>query len=130
MDVDPDRRTLIAADPYCRRLGIDLVDLEAGRAVVRMTVASDMVNFVGVGHGGAVFTLADAAMAAASNSGPDTGLAVHLDIDYVRAVAPGEVLEAEAVEEQRGRRLGLYRVTVRDRGGRIVAVAQGRVSFS
>ncbi|QIA27370.1 hotdog fold thioesterase [Thermaerobacter sp. PB12/4term] len=118
----------IADDPFCRRLGIRLDDLRPGYARLSMTLGPDMVNFHGVGHGGAVFALADAAHAAASNSHGIPAVALHVALHYVAPARPGDRLVAEAWEEDCGRRTALYRLEVRRApDGRLVAAGQGRV---
>lgn len=121
-------RERIASDPFCRLLGIELLELAPGYARLRMPVTDDMHNFHGSAHGGAVFALADAAHAAASNSHGDPAVALHVDMHYLAPAQAGIVLEAEATEEQRGRRTGLYHLTVRNaETGRLIASGQGRV---
>jgi acyl-CoA thioesterase len=61
-------RERIASDPYCETLGIDLVVLAPGRAVTELRIPEGLPNVHGTPHGGAVYSLADAAFAAASNS--------------------------------------------------------------
>ena len=121
-------RERIAGDPFCRLLGIRLEDLQPGYARLAMTVQPEMLNFHGSGHGGAVFALADAAHAAASNSHGVPAVALHVALHYVSPAQPGDELVAEAWEEHRGRRTALYRLEVRRRqGGRLVAAGHGRV---
>ena len=55
-------------DLFPKSLGIELVELAPGRAVVAMTVTEGMANFHGTAHGGAIFTLADTAFALSCNS--------------------------------------------------------------
>ncbi|PZN06740.1 MAG: hypothetical protein DIU69_12815, partial [Bacillota bacterium] len=120
-------RERIAADPFCRHLGIELEALRPGYARLGMALTPDMLNFHGTAHGGAVFALADAAHAAASNSHGDPAVALHVGLDYVAPARAGCRLVAEAVEEERGRRTALYRLTVREEGtGRLIAAGQGR----
>ena len=126
--VPPGWRARIAADPFCRLLGIELEELRRGYARLGMTLRPEMANFHGAGHGGAVFALADAAHAAASNSHGVPAVALHVALHYVAPARPGDRLVAEAWEEHCGRRTGLYRLEVRRRpDGRLVAAGHGRV---
>ncbi len=118
----------IAADPFARSLGIELLELSAGYARLAMTCREEMNNFHGIGHGGAVFTLADAAHAAASNSHGTAAVALSMNIQYVAPARAGQRLVAEAKEEDLGGRTALYHITVRDEAsGQLIASAQGRV---
>ena len=57
-----------SADAASRALGMELVEIDDGFAVVRMTVRADMVNGHGLCHGGLIAALADSAFAVACNS--------------------------------------------------------------
>lgn len=126
---DPARRR-IEGDPFARKMGIELVDMGVGRATLRMVLTPEMANFHGTGHGGAIFALADAAHAAASNSRGEEAVAIHLTIDYLRPARVGETLIACAREEDRGRTTALYHIKVMEEGSqRTVAVCVGRVKI-
>ena len=114
-----------ADDPASRELGMELVEVRAGRARLRMRVRPDMANGHGIGHGGFTFALADSAFAFACNSYDRRTVAAACDITFLAAVRVGDVLEAEAVERYRQGRSGVYDVTVR-RAGEVVAEFRGR----
>lgn len=121
----PSVEAMMAKDVASRRLGIELVGQDEGRAVTRMTVREDMVNGHAIAHGGLIFALADTAFACACNSfGPAT-VAASADIVFVAPARAGDVLVAEAVLRTRFGRSGLYDVTVR-RGGDVIAEFRGR----
>jgi acyl-CoA thioesterase len=122
-------KSRIEADPFARFLGIELVELGQGYSRMAMTLQPQMVNFHGIPHGGAIFSLADAAFAAASNSHGQVAVALSMTINYRTAVSPGTRLLAEAVEVSLGGRTGLYRITVTtaDSPETLVAVCDGTV---
>lgn len=126
-EVPPEVRDRIAADPFCERLGIDLVDLAGGRAVTGLTVTEDLLNFHGTPHGGAVYSLADAAFAAASNSHGETALALETNVSYLDAAAVGDRLLATAEESHLTRRTAEYEVVVETEDGGRIATFRGRV---
>lgn len=103
---------LAARDGLCQTLGISVRDGGPGRAAVAMTVGAHHLNFNGGCHGGAIFALADSAFGLASNShGPlASGIAAH--ITYQVVVRAGDTLIARAVEVQRSKRIGVYRIDV------------------
>jgi len=125
--VSDELRERIAADPYCATLGIDLLALEPGRAVTALTVTDDLVNFHGTPHGGAIYSLADAAFAAASNSHGETALALETNISYLEAVDVGETLKATAEETHLTDRTAEYEVVITDDEDERVATFRGRV---
>ncbi|MCX8204507.1 MAG: hydroxyphenylacetyl-CoA thioesterase PaaI [Candidatus Nezhaarchaeota archaeon] len=115
------------SDPYCKKLGIELVELKPGYSRARMKVGEDALNFHGVAHGGLILSLADAVFAAASNSHNRVAVALNININYRRPARAGEELEAEAIEESLGKATGLYRMTVRNSRGELVAICEGLV---
>jgi acyl-CoA thioesterase len=117
----------ISRDPFACFLDIELLELEQGHSRVGMTVREHMLNFHGIPHGGAIFSLADAAFAAASNSYGQTALALSVSINYLAAVPVGTRLYAEATEESLGNRTALYRLVVTTEDGTLVALAHGMV---
>ena len=114
-----------ADDEASRAMGMRLVEVTPGRAVLRMQVRPDMANGHGIAHGGFTFTLADSAFAFACNSHNRRTVAQGCDIAFLAPVHAGDVLEAEAVERWRAGRNGIYDVTVR-RDGTVVAEFRGR----
>lgn len=119
-------RERIESDPYCETLGIDLVAVAPGRAETSLTVTESHLNFHGTPHGGAVYSLADAAFAAASNSHSEAAVALETNISYLDAVEVGTTLTAVAEETHRTRRTAEYEVVVTADGDR-VATFRGRV---
>lgn len=113
-----------ADDRASQALGMEILEVGPGRAVLRMTVREDMVNGHAIGHGGLTFTLADSAFAFACNSYGRTTVAAGAEIRFRRPTRLGDVLVATAVERTREGRDGVYDVTVRD-GDTVVATFVG-----
>jgi acyl-CoA thioesterase len=117
-------------DAFARLLGMELLEVADGRARVALTAGPQHGNFLGLVHGGAVFSLADAALAAASNSQGGTAVATVVTIHLLQASHAGDRLLAEAVQEHRTGRLALYRIAVvRLPAEDLVAVAEGQVAI-
>ena len=125
--VSDELRDRIASDPYCATLGIDLLALEPGRAVTALTVTDELVNFHDTPHGGAIYSLADAAFAAASNSRGETAVALETNVSYLEAVDVGETLTAIAEETHLIDSTAEYEVVVRADDEDRVATFRGRV---
>ena len=118
---------MLAADAFSRLLGMELVAIAPRRAVVRMTVREDMVNGFGVCHGGVTFSLADSALAFASNSHGTLTMSVENSIGYPASAHVGDVLTATCEPEHAGRRVSFYRVRVENQAGEPVAIFRGTV---
>jgi acyl-CoA thioesterase len=119
-------RDYVADDPYCEALGIELVELGDGSARTELTVDETHRNFHGTLHGGAIYSLADAAFAAASNSRGETAFALETNVSYLDMAEVGTTLVAEATETHVGGRTAEYAVDVTADGDRI-ATFRGRV---
>ena len=119
-----DLRTFFEGDRFAARNGIELLELEEGRALARLTVSGEHLNAAGVVQGGAVFTLADFAFAAVSNSRGNVALAIEAHVTFLRGVRAG-VLLAEGREESGSRRLSTCTVRVTGEGGELVALFTG-----
>ncbi len=113
-----------ASDAASQALGMRILEVAPGRARVEMTVRADMLNGQGTGHGGLTFSLADTAFAFACNSYNRRTVARVCEIRFRAPTRLGDVLVAEAVEQERGERSGRYEVTVRS-GDAVVATFVG-----
>lgn len=114
-----------AADRASSGFGMRLERIAPGEAVLSMTVRDDMVNGHDLCHGGMIFTLADSAMAFASNSHNLNSLAQQAAVTFLRPARLGDRLEATATERSRSGRSGLYDVTVRRADGTVIAEFRG-----
>jgi acyl-CoA thioesterase len=112
-------------DRASQALGMEIVEVGPGRAVLRMAVREDMVNGHAIGHGGFTFTLADSAFAFACNSYDRRTVAAGADIRFLAPTRLGDVLTATAVERSREHRTGVYDVEVVV-GEAVVATFVGR----
>lgn len=126
-EVDDEVRERIEADPFCETLGVELAALEPGHARTELTVTDELLNFHGTPHGGAVYSLADAAFAAASNSHGETAVALETNISYLDAVETGETLTATAEETHLGGRTAEYEIVVTNESDDRIATFRGRV---
>ena len=118
--------SMYADDRATKALGIVIVDVTHGCAVVTMTVREDMVNGLDICHGGIVFLLADSALAYASNSYNNHAVASNAEIDWVRPARRGDVLTATATERHRAGRSAITDVVVSNDRGETVAHFRGR----
>ncbi len=116
----------LSKDNFVALCGIQLVSVAPGFARAKLALEERHWNSIGIVQGGAIFTLADYAFAAASNSHGTVAVGVNVSISYVKAVKSG-TLWAEARELSKTRKLGTYTVEVKDDAGELVAIFQGLV---
>lgn len=119
-------RRYMAQDRLAATLGIELVEVGPGRATTRLTIDERHLNGVGIVHGGTIFSLADVAFAAASNSSGTLALGLDVSISFLKAVSQGTLI-ARAEEESCRSRIGCYSLRVEDESGDLVALFRGTV---
>lgn len=131
-DTDPQElaeacaEAMFARDQASQRLGMKVVSVAPGKAVLTMPVTEQMIQGHGSCHGGYLFTLADSAFAFACNTYDKATVASGCSIDYMAGAKLGDRLTATAVEQSRGGRTGVYDVTVTNQDGGAVALFRGR----
>jgi acyl-CoA thioesterase len=118
---------MLARDTFSRWLGVEIVTIRPRACTVRMRVRGDMLNGFGVSHGGIVFSLADSALAFASNTNGHVTVSVDNTISYPAPVELNDELIAVAEEESAGERLAFYRVTVARQDGTCVGLMHATV---
>lgn len=112
-------------DHAVRALGIEIVEVGPGRAVTRFVVDEPKANQHGVCHGGLIFTLADTAMAYASNGANEKAFASAASIDFINGATVGMTLTAVAEEQSLRGRAGIYDTTVTADDGTLIALFRG-----
>lgn len=104
---------LFGNDAYAELLGIELVNPDPSAVTLRLVVAKRHLNFFGVTHGGALFSLADCAFSLAANAPGDRAVAIDTHLALTAGTTQGTVLTAIASEITRGRTVATYRIEVR-----------------
>lgn len=112
-------------DAASQSLGMSLVSVAPGQAVITMTVTAAMVNGHNICHGGYIFTLADSAFAFSCNTYNQRTVAQHCAVTFLSSAKLGDKLVARAVERQRSGRSGIYDVTVTREEGNVIAEFRG-----
>ncbi|MDR1933586.1 MAG: PaaI family thioesterase [Spirochaetales bacterium] len=118
MDASPKR--VVENDKFAKLTGIELLKAEPGYALARLEVQEKHLNGLGFVQGGAIFTLADYAFAAASNEAGIPTLGINAAISYLKGPR-GRVMSAEAKEVSATNRLCTYQIDVRDENGELAA---------
>lgn len=122
------RDAMYAGDRVAHELGMVVSTVGPSMAIVDMTVTETMCNGLDVCHGGVIFSLADAAMAFASNSLGGTHLASDASIDWLAPARVGDQLTATAIESARRGRTSLFHVEVRGPED-VIAVFRGKTKM-
>jgi acyl-CoA thioesterase len=116
---------MIEHDAFSKWLGISIIDIQTGYSKIQMTVRQEMMNGLGIVHGGIAFSLADSAFAFACNNRNVLSVALDTAINFLKPVHVGDVLIAESKELHNGKSTGLYNITITNQLLHTVAVFKG-----
>ncbi|MDR2621928.1 MAG: PaaI family thioesterase [Dysgonamonadaceae bacterium] len=108
-------------DRYAAFSGIELLEVEPGRAKTKMKILDMHLNAGNVVQGGAIFTLADLAFAAAVNAYGNLAMSVETSIRYFKGIGEG-TLFAEAKALHVHKRLATFEVTVTNEKEELIAL--------
>jgi acyl-CoA thioesterase len=117
-------KTFFHKDLFAAYVGIELLEAGNGRALARLQLREHHRNGLGMVQGGAIFTLADLAFAAAVNSRGRAAVAIHASISYMKA-AQGEALIAEAQEVSCGPKIAVYTIRITESSGELISLFEG-----
>jgi acyl-CoA thioesterase len=114
-------------DPMSQWLGIERVQDGPGISVLRLSVRQDMLNGFGIAHGGIAYSLADSALAFASNGHGIQAVSLETSISHVLPVHLNDVLTTEVSEMNLTTRTGIYYIKVFNQHRKVVALFKGTV---
>ncbi|MDR2474272.1 MAG: PaaI family thioesterase [Bacteroidales bacterium] len=120
-----DIKTFFKNDRFANFSGIELLEVGNGYAKAKMTIADMHLNGGNVVQGGALFTLADLAFAAAVNSHAQLTLSIQSSIHIFKSGKSGETLYAEAKEVYSHPKLCNCEVRLTSAAGELVATFVG-----
>lgn len=118
---------MLQNDAFSKWMGIKVLESEPGYVKLSIKIRNEMTNGFGVCHGGITFSLADSALAFASNSRGTISLALENNINFTKKVSVGDTLNAETEELQNGRTIGVYKVRITNQNEELVAEFRGTV---
>ena len=117
-------------DSFSQWLGIERLSVAPGICDLRMTVRNEMLNGFAIAHGGISYSLADTALAFASNAHGLKCYSVETSISHVKMVIEGDVLTTVVEEKSLSKRIGVYHITVFNQNNEAVAFFKGTVHRS
>jgi acyl-CoA thioesterase len=118
---EQDFKAFFKNDRYAAFSGIELLEVEQGKAKAKMLIREMHLNAGNVVQGGAIFTLADLTFAAAVNAYGSLAMSVETSIRYFKGVESG-TLFAEAKVVHLHRKLATFEVTVTDQDENLIAL--------
>lgn len=111
-------------DRFAAKVGVEIVSVTEKSATTQLLVTKEHLNAGGVCQGGAIFTVADVALAAVSNTGLSLTLAIDSSIFYHRSAMVGDLLTAEAVLVSKHPKIPYCEVKVKNQEGVLIASFQ------
>jgi acyl-CoA thioesterase len=114
-------KTQVERESYAKKMGLTLLKLEPGYAVVEMVPREDTANIFGMTHGGAIFSLIDEAFQVSCNAYGTVAVALNMTITYHQAPNRNKILRAESMEIHRSRKTATYDIKVRDEENTLIA---------
>lgn len=118
---------MMSEDAFSQWLGVEVLEKTKGNSVLKMTVRKEMTNGFGVAHGGISYSIADSALAFASNSHGIKSMSIETSISHTKPILVGDVLIARANEKTKGNKIAVYDIPVENQKGEIVALFKGTV---
>ncbi|NWC66064.1 hydroxyphenylacetyl-CoA thioesterase PaaI [Cedecea sp. P7760] len=119
-------RLMYARDNCAKQMGIEVIEMGDGFALLTMTITEAMLNGHQTCHGGQLFTLADTAFAYACNSQGLAAVASGCSIEFLRPGKAGDRLKAVAHVRQQGRQTGVYDIEIINQDEKTLALFRGR----
>ena len=114
-------------DAFSKWLGIKRIEDGAGKSVLQMTVRKEMLNGFDIVHGGITYSLADSALAFASNGHGRKAVSVETSISHTETCKEGDVLTTDTVEMSLSKKIGIYQITITNQDNKTVALFKGTV---
>ena len=120
---------MMANDFFSQWLGIKILEQKEGSCKLSLTVRKDMLNGFGIAHGGITYSLADSALAFASNSKGRKSVSIETSISHIISLKENEEIIAEGFCETETEKLGHYQVKLylKNEPQKIVAIFKGMV---
>ena len=116
---------MMSDDLFSQWLGISIIEIREGYSKIKMTVRPEMMNGLGIVHGGIAFSLGDSCFAFACNNRNVLSVALDTSINFLKPVHVADELTAEAKELHNGKSTGLYHITITNQNNHTVAVFKG-----
>jgi acyl-CoA thioesterase len=104
--------TMMANDFFSQWLGIIILEQKEGSCKLSITIRKDMLNGFGIAHGGITYSLADSALAFASNSKGRKSVSIETSISHLVSLKENDELIADAFCETETEKLGHYKVNL------------------
>lgn len=118
---------MMSKDYFSQWLGIEVLVADPGKSVLKLKIRKEMLNGFGIAHGGVSFSLADSALAFASNSHGIKSVSIETSISLTKSLLEGDEIIATATELNRSNKIAIYSITITNQQNETVALFKGTV---
>jgi len=119
------KELLNRTDRFAANAGCRITEVDSEHAIAEMLVTKEHLNGGNVCQGGALFTLADLAIAAWMNCQGQLTFGISNSIMYVSSAKEGDLLRAEAVSVADHHKIPSVEVRVTNQDGRLICHVTG-----
>jgi acyl-CoA thioesterase len=121
------KEKMLDNDLFSQWLGVELLDIKPGFCRLQMTIREEMTNGFKIAHGGICYSLADSALAFASNAHGKMAVSIETSISHLTKLKAGEVVIADAKEIFCSEKTGVYQVEIKNQENKLIALFKGTV---
>lgn len=99
-------------DAFSQWLGIQVIEIKKSYCKLQMQISKEMLNGFHIAHGGIAYSLADSALAFASNSYGKKSVSIETSISHTEPLKEGDIIRAETEELHRSDKIAIYQIKV------------------
>jgi acyl-CoA thioesterase len=118
---------MMEKDHFSQWLGIVRLEEKEGYCKLQMLIRPEMCNGFGIAHGGITYSLADSALAFASNSRGRHALSIETSISHIKPLQAEDSVIATAREISLTHKVAIYEVSLTNEEGQLIALFKGTV---
>lgn len=116
---------MLSNDAMSKWLGIEIVSVNKGNIVIKMTVRKEMTNGFGIAHGGITYSLSDSSLAFSANSHGIHAVSVETSISHLKPVNVDDTLTTSVQEISLTKRIGVYHINITNQNNELVSTMKG-----
>jgi len=118
---------MMDGDAFSQWLGIEVLYANEGSSSLMLVVRKEMTNGFGIAHGGISYSLADSALAFASNNLGRQSVSIETSISHLEKIETGDILVASCSKVSESHKIGVYSVQIKNQKNLLVADFKGTV---
>lgn len=120
-------KNMMENDYFSQWLGIEVLETSESQSRLSMLVRKDMLNGFGILHGGITYSLADSALAFASNAHNKKCVSIETSISHIESCRENDLLFTEVKEIKFSGKTGIYIIEIKNQHQQLVALFKGTV---